>query len=150
MKNYFQKILNSKIPLTKHMGVKVKKIDSTETVLEMPLHLNKNHQETAFGGSLASAAMLCGWCTLMFFLLQRDLDSPRVVLADARNQFLAPVEGDFEAVCRPSEEELINFYYKLIARGKASIALDISIFCGGKEAVKMSGVYVAFLGGFGP
>ena len=150
MKDYFQEILNSKIPLTKHMGVKVKRVDSTETILWVPLLPNKNHKETAFGGSLASAAMLCGWCTLMFFLLKKDLGSTRVVLADTHIQFLAPVEGDFEAVCRPSEEKLINFYNKLTAKGKASIALEISIFCGGKEAVKMSGVYVAVLGGFGP
>ncbi|HBT20811.1 MAG TPA: thioesterase [Peptococcaceae bacterium] len=150
MEDYFQEILNSKISLTAHMGVKVKKIDSAETILWAPLLPNKNHKETAFGGSLASTAMLCGWCLLMFFLLKRNLDSSRVVLADTHIKFLAPVEEDFQAVCRPSEDNLKKFYEKLITRGKASINLEVSIFSSGKEAVKMSGVYVAVLGGFGP
>ena len=43
------------------MGIRVAAYDGTSLKLTAPLAPNINHKSTAFGGSLYSLAVLCGW-----------------------------------------------------------------------------------------
>ena len=53
--------LHEHMPLTRALGVSVLAAGQQGVNLAAPLAANINHQSTAFGGSLASLAILAGW-----------------------------------------------------------------------------------------
>lgn len=150
VKEYFQERIHSQIPITKHMGIKVERVDDAEVVLSAPLPPNHNHKCTVFGGSLASATLLCGWCAVVSKLKEWSYDG-HVVVASTQIDYLLPVRDDFRAVCKlPPRDAWEEFREKLVSKGKASIVLDSYVYVDGKAAVKLKGTYVAtFLSGNG-
>ena len=65
-----QELLNSEIPLTNAIGIKVVDYNDCGLTLSAPLKNNINHKCTAFGGSLYSVSVLSGW-GLIYLLLNK-------------------------------------------------------------------------------
>jgi thioesterase domain-containing protein len=59
-----QAYLHEHIPLTRALAVEVVEVGLQRVQLAAPLAPNRNHRQTAFGGSVASLAMLAGWSWL--------------------------------------------------------------------------------------
>jgi thioesterase domain-containing protein len=138
-----ERYLHDHIPLTTAMGVLVRKADAQGVVLAAPLAPNLNHRQTAFGGSIGALATVAAWSWL--HLHAQSLDFPvRLVIRSSSTEFLAPVEGDFEAICdSPEEAGYDNYRRTLTRRGKGRIELGARVEQGGRLCATFAGTFVA-------
>jgi thioesterase domain-containing protein len=136
-----QQTLHHEIPLSREMGISVVFYSGDQLVLAAPLKPNINHKATAFGGSLYSLAVLCGWGMVHLKLAEANLHR-HIVIQEAEIRYLLPVAEDMQAECHLDEEVLQRFFATLKKHGRARLALKVVIRHEGKTAVKFSGRYV--------
>src|SRR5690606_38427761 len=106
--------LYQEIPLSKAMGIEVARSDSQETEISAPLSLNRNHLDTAFGGSLNSLLILSCYAWL-FHKLKSDGMDAHVLIQAGHTDYLLPVNEDLKSICHGSDDEA---YEKFIATFK--------------------------------
>lgn len=136
-----QELLHGKIPITRAMGVRVEDYDGRRLILCAPLEENVNHLGTAFGGSLNALAVLSGYGLLWLEL--RDTGC-HIVIRDSSISYGRPVRGELRAICAlPGAEEVAEFKQTFNQRGKARIALAVTIEDAGVTAVRFRGTFVA-------
>jgi len=134
--------LHAQIPLTVAMGVHVTECDDTRLVLTAPLAPNRNHLQTAFGGSLHTLATLSGY-SLLWWLLREP--HAHIVIRESTIVYEKPVRGDLRAVClAPPPREMERFRENLARKGKARISLESKIEHDSAVAARFRGVFVAF------
>jgi thioesterase domain-containing protein len=136
-----QQTLHSDIPLTREMGITVAAYDGRQLRLAAPLAPNLNHKSTAFGGSLYSLSVLCGWGLLHLKLEEAGLHR-HIVIQQADIEYLLPVAQDMEAECEVDDAALQRFMTVLQKHGRARLPLNVVIKRDGQAAVKFSGRYV--------
>ena len=133
------------IPISKQMRIKVVKANTHQVVVSVPLAPNVNHQATVFGGTLASALLLSGWCLAEVRLGEWGLKG-HIVVMKTEIDYLRPVAADFLAVCTLDDETVWeNFRKDLENRKKARIWIEGSVSTEDGVAVKMKGLYAASL-----
>lgn len=136
-----EELLHTKIPITRAMGVTVEHYDEERLVLSAPLEPNINHLSTAFGGSLNTMAILCGYGLL--WMEMRDVKC-HIVIRHSSISYERPVRGEIRATCvRPDEEVLDAFKKTFQQTGKARIELSTTIEGEGNVAVRFKGKFVA-------
>ena len=133
--------LHSEIPLSQAMGIRVVNYDGASLCLTAPLAPNINHKSTAFGGSLYSLAVLCGWGLLHIKLAEMGFKK-HIVIQDGHIRYLLPVNADMQAECSLDETTLKHFLRTLTKHGCARLALDVVIKHPSQVAVEFSGRYV--------
>lgn len=134
--------LNSEIPISKAMGIRVTEYTSHNILLTAPLPANINHKSTAFGGSLYSAAVLAGWALLYAKLQESQLEA-HIVIAESHASYMRPVKQDIQAICRmPDETTMQRFQETFTKRGRARILLVTEIMTGDLLAMTLRGRYV--------
>lgn len=137
--------LKTQIPLLNHMGLGDLEYDGNKLRLPAALAPNINDKGTGFGGSLATLATISGWCLVTLLLKDQMLDCD-VMIRDCDMRYLAPVTSDFHAeVAVPVTDEVEGFLAHLQAKGKARLALEVSVIQDGVTALTMQGNYVAVL-----
>jgi thioesterase domain-containing protein len=142
-----QDYLHEHIPLSKAMGVQVRKADTSGVVLSAPLGPNINHRETVFGGSAASLAVLAAW-SVVHFGLQREGLSCRVVIQKATMSYDKPMASAFTAQCDAPDAETWQRFFAMVKRKKmARITMASTLACNSEIAGKMEGVFVAIQAG---
>lgn len=135
--------LHEHIPLSSAMAVSVLSCNDDGVLLSAPLAPNINHRETAFGGSIASLAILAAW-TLIHVRLTTLQIPARIVIQRSNIEYKEAVTGDFEAFCpTPSLEAWEKFLRTLQRHGKARLALTAEVRCGSLVAATFTGEYVA-------
>lgn len=118
--------LRTHIPLTGAMQVQAATLDQHGLCLNAPLVANRNHQGSAFGGSLASLAVLAGWGLL--WLLLDEGRGANIVVRDMQMEFLHPVQGLLSAHCAwPALQDWEKFSHTLQRRHKARLELRTEI-----------------------
>ena len=133
--------LHRKIPLSVAMGVRVAELAGDRLVLEAPLPPNRNHLETAFGGSLGALATLAGYTLLWVWLGDAQA---HIVIRESRISFLKPVRTTLRATCLfPRPERFAPFREQFLRHGKSRISLQVTIAAGAEGAVEFEGVFVA-------
>ena len=139
--------LNDKIPLTHAMGLKVLRCDQNGVEISADFFKNKNHKNTAFGGSVNSLMTLVCWSWLSLYLENElELSDLQVVIQESHAHFLKPIVGDFSAVCvRPDKKELSRFAKTLETRRKGRITLAAHIGEDADILAKFSGRFVAYI-----
>ncbi len=136
-----ERFLHEQIPLTRAMEVRVAECDDSHLVLAAPLAPNRNHLQTAFGGSLHALATLSGYSLLWCLLHQPQA---HIVIRESTIRYDRPVRGDLRAVCRsPAPEELARFQTDFMHKGRARLTLKVVIEEAGEVAVRFRGVFVA-------
>jgi len=136
-----EKFLHEQIPLTVAMGVRVAECEDSHLVLTAPLAPNRNHLQTAFGGSLHTLATLSGY-SLLWWLLREP--RAHIVIRESTIHYDRPVRGDLKAICRsPSPAELARFRRDFARKGRARISLEAAVEFEGESAVRFRGVFVA-------
>lgn len=133
--------LHAEIPLSLAMGIRVAGYDGALLQLTAPLAPNINHKCTAFGGSLYSLAVLCGWGLLHLKLAEAQLQK-HIVIQDADIRYLLPVDQAMYAECRLDTGKFQAFLLTLEKHGRARLSLEVAIKCGDQVAVTFSGRYV--------
>lgn len=141
------KYIHDHIPITFHLGVKVKAYDGRSVALSAPIAPNLNHRNTAFGGSLSALAILSGWALLHLKLKEQDMRS-RLVIQKSSFEFSDPIDSDFEATCSmPSDELFEKFLRTLKKYKKARIQLKSRITSASGKVGLHEGTYVAVIPG---
>jgi len=135
-----QRTLGESIPLARAMGVRVLEASGTRVRLGLPLEPNHNHKDTAFGGSLYSAAVLAGWSLLWCGLRERGVEA-HVVIASSAERFRAPAEGDFISECAAEPGVLDAALGALKRKGRARVRLACAVSAGGTACLEFDGVY---------
>ena len=87
--------LHEHIPITRAMQLEVMPPEPDRLRLTARLKPNLNHQETAFGGSIASLGILAGW-TLIHLRLHSSERRYKIVIHKSEIEFQRPIEADFE------------------------------------------------------
>ena len=136
--------LDSSIPLTRAMQLKVVSFTPGGLVLKAPLAPNSNDKGTAFGGSLSAMLTLAGWGWLWIMARREELPCD-LMIHGGEIRFLSPLTRDFEAHCPAAEVvDWEKFSRQLQAKGKARIQLQPCVLdSDGHEAVTFQSSYVA-------
>ena len=128
------------------MGIKVVQCSVTKGVtFRLPLKPNRNHKNTAFGGTLIAAQALASWAWMMCLLEENNLHA-EVVVQRQMSEFLSPVTKDFLVETRvPSAAQIKKFLNTLKKKGKARLLIQAEALNHKKSACLYAGEYVAIL-----
>jgi thioesterase domain-containing protein len=138
-----ERYMHDSIPLVRHMHVRVAAFDGGGLTLSAPLAPNINHEQTAFGVSLAGLATLACWGLL--WLQLEDHEHTHIVVNESHLHYLRPVNGELRAHCpHPPEEMLRRFLHTLARRGKARVELKAEILQDGQICTEFQGAFVAY------
>lgn len=137
-----QNILHTEIPLTQEIGIEVKQCEANQVVLSAPLTPNINHKCTAFGGSLYSVAVLCGWGFVYQLMELHDLRG-HIVIQHSEVEYKRPVDGEISAICTVDDSLQLNRFIKTyIRKARARINLEVKVVYNKQDAVIFNGQYV--------
>jgi thioesterase domain-containing protein len=137
-----ESVLHNEIPLTRAMQISVSQCDANTVKLSAPLSPNINHKCTAFGGSLYSMAVLCGW-GFVYNQMQLNNLSGHIVIQHSEVDYKLPVDGEIRAICEFHDETLLQKFIKTFHRkGRGRIKLVVRIMYNGHEALHFTGQYV--------
>ncbi len=136
--NELQKTWHEQIPISEHMGIKLRQY--TEKTIETRASLNKNINlhGTMFAGSIYSLATLTGWGMIYLQLKQKGLRG-EIVLGDASIHYHKPVTRKPRAICNI---ESVQAKYELLSKNKKCPAsLTVDIYDADQPVAKFSGQF---------
>ena len=140
-----ERYLHQQIPLSAAMGVRVSAASGERVQLAVPLAPNVNHNETAFGGSAAALATLSAWALLHLRLAAAGMQA-RLVIQRSTMEYEQPILGDFDGVCRFTDEMAWDrFRLTLARRRRARLTLAAHLICDGRQMATFEGDFVALL-----
>ena len=130
--------IHREIPLSAHMGIKVKKATDQHVQLWAPLGPNTNHKSTAFGGSVYSVAVLSCWSLVSSTLKDAGFNFDYVVVQDGQMEYFAPVTGDFDAESSwRSESEKSKFFQTVSKKGLGRATLTSIVRSRNQECARL-------------
>ena len=136
-----EEFLHERIPLTRAIGLRVVSADAAGFAVAAPVDQNRNHLNTAFGGSINAVATLAAYGLLWLELRNEAAD---VVIRDSSIRFLRPIRETINALCgRPDNRQLEEFKTQLRANGSARIALRVRVQENGALAAQLEATFVA-------
>ncbi len=138
-----QQVLESDIPMCAQMGIRVVGCDADGLTMRLPLDANRNHQQTAFAGSLNALCTIAGWGTTYLLLRQHDLPGD-IVIRRSSIKYHRPVNtNEIHARCQPVSATARDYFAEMI-REKGQAKLDLVVEIAGDEQplVSFSGSYV--------
>ena len=137
--------LHEQIPMTAQMGIRVQSFSDEGVIATAPLKANINHQQSAFGGSIAALGIVTGFVAIWGSLQLRTI-SAELVIQHSETEFSKPGLADMESRSRTlSENALESFTTTLTDNGTARILVTSDIFSGGKLIASNTGTFVAIL-----
>ena len=138
-----ERYLHQQIPLSAAMGARVRMATPERVQLTAPLAPNLNHNETVFGGSAAALATLSAWALLHLRIAHAGLRA-RLVIQRSSMEYERPIPGDFDAVCRFSDElAWERFRATLVRRGRARLTLTAYLVYDAQRMAAFEGDFVA-------
>ncbi|MGH8180431.1 MAG: YiiD C-terminal domain-containing protein [Steroidobacteraceae bacterium] len=140
-----ERYLHQQIPLSAAMGARVTLATPERVQLAAPLAPNVNHNETVFGGSAAALATLCAWGLLHLRIARAGLQA-RLLIQRSSMEYEQPIPGDFDAVCRFSDEVAWErFHNTLVRRGRARLTLFAHLVHDSRQMATFEGDFVGLL-----
>lgn len=137
-----QQTLRREMPITQAMGIEVASYDDGRLAMYMPLEPNRNHQYSAFAGSLNALCTIVGWGTLFLRLQEQSLNG-NIVIRRGKIRYLRPVfTSEFVATALPLPDEQVEYFFELL-RSKGKSKLDVSV-----DISDAQGAYVHFTGSY--
>jgi len=138
-----QQTLRREMPIVVAMGIEVVSWENGQLAMRMPLEPNRNHQYSAFAGSLNALCTLVGWGTV-YMLLQSQSLTGNIVIRRGKIRYLRPVRApEFVAVGQPVHSADSDYFFELLQnKGKSKIDLDVEIADEQGPYVRFSGSYV--------
>lgn len=143
-----QATLEREIPMSHQMGIRVHKGGADGLVMRLPLTPNRNHQQTAFAGSLNALCTIAGWGSV--YVLLRELERRgAIVIRRSTIKYQEPVTtAEIYARCHPIAAEARQYFLEMLD-DKGQAKLDLSVEIAGKDgpAVLFGGSYVVLPSG---
>ena len=139
-----EKDILSQFPIAKFLEVRVGNASATHVTLTAPLAANTNHENTAFGGSVYSVAVLSCWALVSIALEEWGLDTDYAVVQDGHMDYTIPIGADFEAQSSwSSEREAEKFRSMLKRKGVARAHLCSIVRSQGRDCATMEARFAA-------
>jgi thioesterase domain-containing protein len=130
------------IPMTEALGLHLAEFDGQTLTVEAPLGPNRNHQNTAFGGSLYSVGVMAAWSLLQLWLDQKGLPGSIVIQSGAMD-YSDPVTDDFEATATFPDTAIMDKVEAMLRRhGKARLSLASDLLQQGEPRGRFIGRFV--------
>ena len=140
-----ERYLHEQIPLSAAMGVRVRMATLERVQLAAPLAPNLNHNETVFGGSAVALATLACWTLLHLRVASAGLRA-RLVIQRSSMEYERPVPGEFDAVCRFSDELAWERFRSLfVRRGRARLTLAAHLVYDAQRMASFEGDFVGLV-----
>ncbi|MCJ8326295.1 MAG: thioesterase domain-containing protein [Campylobacterales bacterium] len=139
-----EKFIKNNIALAEHLDFKIFEYSKTKLILNASLKANKNHHNSAFGGSLSALSILSAWALLDIKL--KELNIPNdLVIQESSYKYLKPVLGDFEIIASIEEEIIFNKFINILnKKNKSRIFVKSEIIFNNELCGIHQGSYVAF------
>lgn len=138
-----QAMLEREIPMCTQMGIRVHDGGPNGLVMRLPLGPNRNHQRTAFAGSLNAVCTIAGWGSV--YLLLKELDRRGyIVIRRSSIRYHEPVNSDeILARCQPVSPEARQFFLEMLD-DKKQAKMDLNVEIAGQNGplVSFNGSYV--------
>ena len=136
-----QTFLHQHIPASSALAIQVQTCDDQQIIMTAPHHLNRNHKNTVFGGSIALAATLCAWSMVHIRCPQAQ---GNIVIQDSQIRYLRPALHDLK-LCTLAGEEASwqDMFTQLEQTGKGKIILTTELFSQDKLVAVFKGKFVA-------
>jgi thioesterase domain-containing protein len=138
-----QATLDREIPMCAQMGINVHHYSADGLVMRLPLDRNRNHQQTAFAGSLNALCTITGWGSV--FLLLKELDRRgSIVIRRSAIRYQEPVSSsEIYARCLPVIAEAKQYFLEMLDdKGQAKLELAVEVTGAAGPSVSFSGSYV--------
>jgi len=137
-----QQTLQREMPICTAMGIEVASCCDGRLTMRMPLEPNRNHQDSAFAGSLNALCTIVGWGTV-FLLLKRQSLSGNIVIRRGTIRYLRPVHApEIIADGLPIDTDEERYFFELLESKKKS-KVDVAV-----EIADRDGPYVTFRGSY--
>ena len=123
-----QQTLEAEMPITRAMGVTAVSWDNQRLAMEMPLEPNRNHQTTAFAGSINALCTIAGWGTLYLLMQQQSL-AGNIVIRRSKIRYLRPVlTPRFIARSQTPDLSKVSHFFELFrCKGRSKLDVDVAI-----------------------
>jgi thioesterase domain-containing protein len=138
-----QATLEREIPMSAQMGIRVHNGGADGLVMRLPLVPNRNHQQTAFAGSLNALCTIAGWGSV--YLLLRELGRRgNIVIRRSSIKYQEPVtSSEIYARCQPIPAAARQYFLEMLDdKGQAKLDLTVEVPGSDGPAVLFSGSYV--------
>jgi thioesterase domain-containing protein len=134
--------LHREMPISVAMGMRAVSWVDRRLSMQMPLGPNRNHQYSAFAGSLNALCTVVGWGTV-FLLLRGERTGGNIVIRRGSIRYLRPVRSE-EIIARglPLDVAGEEFFFELL-RSKGRSKIDVSA-----EIADSEGALVTFTGSY--
>ncbi|MBX3433874.1 MAG: YiiD C-terminal domain-containing protein [Pirellulales bacterium] len=137
-----QATLLREMPICAAMEIQAAAWDEDRLTVVMPLEPNRNHQSTAFAGSLSALCTITGWGTVFLLLHQRGLYG-NIVIRRSQIRFLRPVrDAQIRAASLPVPVDQSGYFFELLL-SKGMSKIDVAV-----EIADAEGPLVAFTGSY--
>ncbi len=133
-------VLVDKIVPAKAMGIDVISWDDDCLTLTAPLKENINDKGIAFGGSIYSLAVLCGWGTV-FQVLEDAGFAADIAVYKSECNFMIPSTGEMKAVCYINQAEKMKLIDSFVKKGRGRAFLTVEVFSEGAKVSSFSASY---------
>ncbi|HVT30969.1 MAG TPA: YiiD C-terminal domain-containing protein [Lacipirellulaceae bacterium] len=143
-----QATLEREIPMSAQMGIRVHDGGTEGLVMGLPLSPNRNHQQTAFAGSLNALCTIAGWGSV--YLLLRELGRRgNIVIRRSTIKYQEPVtSSEIYARCLPVSPVARQYFLEMLDdKGQAKLDLTVEVAGSDGPAVSFSGSYVVLPAG---
>jgi thioesterase domain-containing protein len=137
-----ERTLHREMPISVPMGMRTVSWQDRRLAMQMPLAPNRNHQYSAFAGSLNALCTVVGWGTV-FLLVRNEGLAGNIVIRRGSIRYLRPVRSDV-IVARglPLDPDGEGFFFELL-RSKGRSKIDVSA-----EIADDEGPLVSFTGSY--
>jgi thioesterase domain-containing protein len=137
-----QQTLAAEMPICTPMGIVPTSWDGLQLAMQMPLAPNRNHQYSAFAGSLNALCTIVGWGTV-FLMLHHEGLAGNIVIRRSQIRYHRPVRS--EAIVARGlliDGDEVAFFFELL-RSKGRSKIDVST-----EIADDDGALVSFHGSY--
>ena len=140
--NLLGETLRREMPITTAMGFETVSWDGSQLAMSMPLDANRNHQYSAFAGSLNALCTVVGWGTVFLLLQSQGLEG-NIVIRRGKIRYLRPVlTPQIVAKGLTIDPEGSAYFFELLrSKGKSKIDIQTQI-------ADSQGPYVSFQGSY--
>jgi thioesterase domain-containing protein len=137
-----ERTLHREMPISVPMGMRGVSWKDRRLAMQMPLAPNRNHQYSAFAGSLNALCTVVGWGTV-FLLVREEGRVGNIVIRRGSIRYLRPVRTD-EIIAQglPLDPDGETFFFELL-RSKGRSKIDVSA-----EIADAEGPLVSFTGSY--
>ena len=134
--------LQREMPISRAMAIEPVGWDGGRLTMQMPLEPNRNHQYSAFAGSLSALCTVVGWGTVFLLLKGRGLCG-NTVIRRGNIRYLRPVcTGSIVATGLPVDPDQLAYFFELLD-SKSKSKIDVAV-----EIADADGPYVSFRGSY--